>query len=123
MHKFKLCPSNSNNWNTRTDNQSDKLDHFGLGTVLFLLGWVFWYNFWYALLFAFVIGVLWEVRDGFLGEGFSYGDIIADSIGILFGGIALLIRISLYWIIAEVAILAFIYWKTGVYKDHLILRK
>lgn len=71
----------------------DKSEHAVVSAILALIA-TFFMPLLFACLLAVVAGYLWEVKDGYLhwevygwwgGEGFSWKDLIADSIGIAAG--------------------------------------
>ena len=68
----------------------DKIEHAVGSAALAVLLMIFFPVAW-ACLIAFVLGILWEIKDGFLhwekyswwgGEGFSWKDLSADFVGV-----------------------------------------
>jgi len=67
--------------------QEDKQQHLAIsGLIVFFLA-VIW-SIGIAIAVAGVVGVAKEIWDHFYGSGFSVGDLIADAVGILGGGLA-----------------------------------
>ncbi len=71
----------------------DKAEHATVSAILALIATLFMPPL-IACLAVFIVGLLWEVKDGYLrweiygwwgGEGFSWKDLIADSVGIAVG--------------------------------------
>ncbi len=69
----------------------DKLEHLLVSAILTLIA-AFLMPLAFACLLVLIIGCLWELKDGFMyykiygwigGEGWSWKDLIADSIGII----------------------------------------
>lgn len=64
----------------------DKSEHLILSVLgVFLLVRVLKLEIFFSLALVFLIGIIWEIRDGLIknGQGFSKKDLIADFAGIL----------------------------------------
>lgn len=70
----------------------DKAEHMVRDSLLFIITFIIFNNFWTAFWIATAFAFLWEIKDGFLkweiygwwgGDGFSYKDILAGTLAIL----------------------------------------
>ena len=63
----------------------DKLEHFGFWCLLYLGLERFLFVPDIAMIGALILGILWEIKDIFRADGFSWKDLTADILGILTG--------------------------------------
>lgn len=71
--------------------QDDKLLHFSFSCIL-LFGTTIFFPFIESLVIVISIGWLKEIWDEYYGNGWSWGDIIANIVGILLGVIILILK-------------------------------
>ncbi|MFZ5559293.1 MAG: hypothetical protein ACOZAL_00645 [Patescibacteria group bacterium] len=63
----------------------DKLEHFAYWCLLYLGLKRFLFLPDMAMITAFILGFLWEIKDIFRADGFSWRDLLMDIAGILVG--------------------------------------
>ena len=85
---FKFLPWDQDHWFSKqgTIIQYDKLEHFILSVLgVVLLVYVFDQEILFSSALIFMIGIIWEIRDGVIknGQGFSKKDLMADFVGVL----------------------------------------
>ena len=85
---FKFLPWNQDQWLSTqgTVIKYDKLEHFLLSVLgVVLLVYIFNLEILFSSALLFLIGIVWEIRDGVIknGQGFSKKDLIADFLGII----------------------------------------
>jgi hypothetical protein len=73
---------------------NDKLLHFSFSCIGFLILNII-FNPVLSAISMFLIGFIKEIDDDVYGTGFSWGDIIANTIGIIFAGIIIGARLLL----------------------------
>lgn len=64
--------------------ETDKLQHILASLALVQVG-VLWLEGWLAALLAFTVGLLKETGDYLFRSGFSWGDILANAVGVALG--------------------------------------
>ncbi|MBU2875745.1 DUF2279 domain-containing protein [Marinobacter salexigens] len=69
--------------------EADKLQHMLVSIVLVQMG-LYWLDIFSAAAVAFGIGIVKELGDKFFRDGFSWGDIIANAVGVSLGAILVL---------------------------------
>lgn len=100
---MKFLPWKDDHWNSRNGHviRYDKIEHF-LGSVILTAICAKLFGPGYGSVLAFVCGILWEVKDGYVPydgkhiEGFSWKDLIADAAGVVlyYGLLHLVIQLT-----------------------------
>jgi hypothetical protein len=93
---FKFLPWNRDQWFSKQGTliKYDKLEHLLLAVLgVVLLVYIFDQEILFSSAVIFMIGIIWEIRDGLItnGQGFSKKDLISDFIGILSASILIAI--------------------------------
>jgi hypothetical protein len=93
---FKFLPWKQDQWFSKQGSiiKYDKLEHFLLSVLgVVLLVYIFNLEILFSSALIFMIGIIWEIRDGVIknGQGFSKKDLIADFLGIMLSNIIKLI--------------------------------
>ncbi len=82
---MRFIPWHEDKWLSKQGNilVYDKLEHFLLtltGTVVGAFISVKW-----AVIMVLLLGLAWEIRDGYFSHGFSWKDLLANLFGVLAG--------------------------------------
>jgi len=90
-------------------NFSDKFQHFGVCfSGMYILKIHFSLPFWLMGLIIFTLGFLWEVKDSFYADGFSWRDLTADLLGIIAAGLLL---IGLWYYGIGIIVICYLLWE------------
>ena len=85
---MKFIPWNEDMWLSKEGSilKYDKLEHFLAAFLTVFAGILLLHiNPMAMVLIAVIVGVGWEIKDGFFSHGFSWKDLIADFAGIGIG--------------------------------------
>ena len=85
---FKFLPWDQDEWFSTqgTIIKYNKLEHLLLAVLgVILLVYILNLEIFISLAIIFLIGIIWEIRDGLIknGQGFSRKDLVSDLIGVL----------------------------------------
>ena len=85
---FKFLPWDKDDWFSTqgTILKFDKLEHLLLAILgVLILVYFLKVGIFLSLALIFLLGILWEIRDGIIkkGQGFSIMDLIADFVGVM----------------------------------------